>query len=241
MSRIAALPKPRPVDYHPILPSRRRISWEALEDIQVINSRLLILIVLLGTALVVESLVLLTIYKRPPDILSQNDGYVMWRTTETYRLRKDILRAYLEDVLGKLFTIHPGSYDLSRLTDWVEPKVLNAFNGNAQKGAQLRIRLDRRQIYSLYELKRYHDPRYPKLLTLLARGEQTTYEEQKDDTGNVRVIPNSEIVLHTVYLKQVRPTPNNPWGLVLAGIGNPGSQEASAVLWDKGTELPDHL
>lgn len=228
----------RPMDpFLPTVPPRRRLAWESLGDIRRINTWLLCICCLLAAAATIEAVILLVWASRPPHIITQDEGYLQWKTTDVFRLRPSMLRSYLESVLGKLLNVIPGDYDLRPLIDFdVAPEILAAFGGEAQAGETVRINRTMRQIYRLLDVRRITDERFPNYWAFMVRGEETVYAEQRNAEGLRVHLPQSQIVFHVAYLERHRPNPQNPWGLGLAGIRRLNA-EVGAHQWTKSTEL----
>ncbi|MDE1171783.1 MAG: hypothetical protein PW734_11345 [Verrucomicrobium sp.] len=195
-------------------PQHRRVVWEHGMDMSLAFKRLSWITALLAVAAIVESFVLVSIYNRPPVVLDQNDGYVMWRTTEAFKLRPEMIRSYLNSTLKYLYTVSPGNYDLASLRGLVDRRVLRAFANSTDK--DLIVTANQHRIYELREIRRYHDPKLPQYITLAVRGERVLYEYDPGAAQPFRM--DSPVVTQIVYLQQALPTPENPWGLRLVGL-----------------------
>jgi hypothetical protein len=211
-------PSPQPTDSHTRLPRSRRLLWEHAEDVRVANTWLTMIAVVLALANVIQTCVLLSIFKRPPAILQEDAGFVMWRTADVYRLRSDIIKTYIGTTLGALLEVHPGAYDLTKLDGLVDVSILKKYSDDAQSNGENRLEKSTRRLFAVYEMRRWVNPSYPQYIAIAVRGEKVIYEEFRDDLGNVRVTPKNTLTLYVVYLKQQTPTPRNPWGIMMVGI-----------------------
>jgi hypothetical protein len=230
--------KPQSTDPKFSLPAKRRVIFEYFEDVQIANTLLSILVGILGLALLMESVVLVVIFKRPPYILAEESGYVMWRTTDVFRLRPDMVKSFLETLGSKMLTIQPGAYNLSSLAHHVYPHVIQALQ---QKVGQNESRIQRkvRQLWTFLEARRYADPTpaYKPYLCFIVRAEKAFYEEQINDAGNPETRAASSIVHYLFYVEQIRPTPENPWGLKIWGFRELDSEPESQKIWEASTPL----
>jgi len=230
--------KPRTTDPSFSLPAKRRVIFEYFEDVQIANTLLSILVGLLGLALLMESVVLVVIFKRPPYILAEESGYVMWRTTEVFRLRPDMVKSFLETTGSKMLTIQPGAYNLNSLAHQVYPHVIQALQ---QKVGQNESRIQRkvRQIWTFLEAKEYADPTpaYQAYRCFIVRAEKAFYEEQMNDAGNPETRATSSIVHYLFYVEQIRPMPENPWGLKIWGFRELDSEQESKKIWEASTPI----
>jgi len=202
------------------LASSRRHVWEMYADVRAVNTWLLLYSIGATIVAVILSLVIWTIFTRPPYILSEDDGFVQWRNTEVFRLREDQVKSYLWTTFGRIYNVTPGSYDLTPLLPLVSSQLIDRFTGKiSSEQGDLRIETNQRQIYDLLEVRRTIDPRYPSFISILTRGVETKISETRDKAGNIVVTsPPPEVVFRIAYLQQKRPTPENPWGLYMVGI-----------------------
>ena len=211
--------KQEPVDPNSPLPTKRRVVWELFEDVRVANTWLFILMTAMVFTLCIFSLVLVTIYKRPPYILSEDEGFVMWRNTEAFKLRDDMLSMYASNLLSYLLNMSPGVYDLTPITSLVHPTIIKGYYSKASDTAEDRLSSNRRQIFKLNDARRtFYMRQFPQYIQIVTQGEKAVYSEERDNAGNVRVLPNAKIVYMILLLDQQRPTPQNPWGLYTVGI-----------------------
>lgn len=236
--------KPKVLDPDPKLPLNRRVVWEHFGDVRLINTWLLIISVLSLCLMLLLGANIFILVNRPPSVITvDQDGYVMWRSTDVFRLREDNIKMFLNLVLGKLFNSNPSYYDLSEITGLVHSSIIQKFANNVQGKSGERLRSDKRQVYTLYEVRRTIDPRYPKLMAFVTRGELTVYEEHRDASGNVRVYPQSDVVVWVAYLDPCRPTPADPWAFKLVGVEKRIGERAETT-WNQsvpiaGSSLPN--
>lgn len=225
-----------------LLPAKRRVLFEYFEDVQIANTFLSILVGILVLTLFVESIVLVLIFRRPPYILAEDSGYVMWRTTVVFRLRPEMVKSFLEMAGSKMLTIQPGAYNLDSLAHHVYPHVIQALQ---QKVGQNESRIQRkvRQIWTFLEAKRYLDPTpaYQNYRCFSIRAEKAFYEEQMNDSGNPETRATSSIVYYLFYLDQIRPTPENPWGLKIWGFREIDSELECKKIWESSIPLGEEL
>lgn len=224
------------------LPAKRRVVFEYFEDVQIANTLLSVLVGILALALLVESTVLALIFRRPPYILAEDSGYVMWRTTEVFRLRPDMVKSFLETMGSKMLTIQPGAYNLDSLVHHVYPHVIQALQ---QKVGENESRIQRkvRQLWTFLEARAYSDPTpaYHSYRCFIVRAEKSFYEEQLNDSGNPETRATSSIVYYLFYLEQCRPTPENPWGLKIWGFRELDSELESKKIWDGSAGLGEEF
>src|SRR5262245_26575130 len=87
--------------------SRRRYIWEFGADLERTNGLLFIACSLMLVAVICPAVTVTVIFTRPPYILTEDEGYVMYRSTQVYRLDETRIKTYLDVVMGKLLTINP--------------------------------------------------------------------------------------------------------------------------------------
>ena len=149
----------KPVDQLPIEPpSRRRLLWESFGDVQRANKWLFVIVSIQAIAITSLGFVVLSIYRRPPYIITTNRGYVQYESTEAFKLHPEMVISYLTDVMGRLFDVTPGSYDLTPIVNFVSPDIYKIFNGldHSKAAEATRVEKDIRRIFSLYEIGRAH-------------------------------------------------------------------------------------
>lgn len=229
--------KPESIDPNINFPSKRRVVWELFEDVRVANTWLFIYSSAITLVVCILSLVLVTIFRKPPYILTQDEGFVMWRTTEAFQLKDDMVRSFADQVLSKIQNMSPGAYDLAPISGMVNSKIIDFYMKKATEGAEDRNRTNKRQLYFLNEIKRTSAVKdFPNYLQFICKGEKTTYQEKVDAAGNVRVIPNAETVYYILITEQRNPKPANPWGLFVVGIKALNQTDGDPV-WEDATEL----
>ncbi len=224
------------------LPMKRRVLFEYFEDVQIANTILSILIGILALALLIESIVLILIFRRPPSILAEDSGYVMWRTTEVFRLKPDMIKSYLETIGAKMLTIQPGAYHLDSLVHHVYPHVIQVLQLKVGEN-ESRIQRKVRQLWTFLEAKRYQDPTpaYQPYRCFIVRAEKSFYEETINDSGNPETRATSSIVYYLFYLELLRPTPENPWGLKVWGFREIETELESKKIWESSSGLGEEL
>jgi len=227
-------PKPFALDPDFPLPKRRAAIFET--DQRGTNTVLVCALILVSFVALIAIIGWHGADTRPVAVIQEDAGFVMYRTTEAYRLRKDIVRTFLECTLQKLLTINPGYYDYASLRTLVGNAVLTKFSELAKQGGSERLRTNQRQTFTIFDCKRTMDPNYPDYIAVLVRGEFAITEEKTDSAGNTILVPKDEIRLYQCYLKQQRPSPENPFGLVLIGLGPKKTEEAEG-LWQRGVEF----
>lgn len=210
--------------------SGRRHVWEMYGDVRVLNKYLLLFAGTLSVSVIALAGVILSIYTRPPYILTQDEGYIMWRTTEVFKLRQEMVSTYLSFVLGKLLNVAPGAYDLSGITGLVEPSIINYFTGKVGSAgaANERLSKDKRQFFDILGIHRIPKSQYPKLYSYIVKGNKTTAQDVRDTQGNIVTQTTAETVYIMVWLDHRRPTPEDPWGLVVAGLQEKTAKEGEA-------------
>jgi hypothetical protein len=169
--------------------------------------------------------------------LQDEMGYVSYRTTEVYRLRKDIIKTFCRELLGTLLTVTPGRYDNSVLSNRVDPKVLQVFSQSAYEAGEQRLTANDRQHFILYDVRRFAQTEYPNLIAIACRGERQVYREQGDVSGKFATHLNTDLMALVLYLQQQTPTPENPWGLLVVGVKLPQYAKQSEAIWEQTTEL----
>jgi hypothetical protein len=239
------LTKGRPVE--PGEPaSKRRHVWEMYGDVRVVNKYLLFYGGFASVAMTMMALVIFAIYTRPPYILTQDQGFIMWRTTEVFKLKPDMVSSYIWLVISKLYNKVPGAYDLSSIMNMVAPNIIDTFTGKAGGGD--RLSKNERQYFDILEIKRIPESRFPKFISFIIKGNKSISREIRDAAGNVVTETTAETDYIIIWLDLQYPTPENPWGLSLVGLeylkGREGEAEwktAVALNDDKGTKLPDEM
>jgi hypothetical protein len=193
--------------------------------------------VIFALAIAVLGLVLFFIVKKPPYILAEDKGYIQWNTTEIYKLRTDLIHTYLRTTMGTLLTSQSGNYDLTGIGFLVKPLIVDKYSQMAKETADVRLRTGQRQLFSILDVRRYYDPQLPQYLVIAVRGEKATYGgDEKDTTMGVAKVQSNNI-LYMVYLEQVLPTPDNPWGLYMVGIKEVDNPKQAADLWQQCVDL----
>jgi len=214
----------------------RRHIWEMYGDVRAVNTFLLAFSSFCAIAVIVLSLVLLSIYRRPPYILTQDEGMVMWRTTEVFKLRADMIGQFLRTTLGVIYTSSPSDYDLSTIAAYLDPNLLNKLTGKQGETAELRLRADQRQFFNMLGFRRVVESKYPQFIAIVVRADQTIMNESRDANGNLITSSKSDIVFVVAYLAQRNPTPSNPWGLYLVGIEKGTSAQLQNV-WEAAVPI----
>lgn len=213
-----------------------RFFWEANEDVVWVSRASLLLNVVLSIAVVVLAFVIFQIFHRPMPVLSDDLGFVRYHTTEVYRLKPERVKAFMDLTLAKMLTVFPSYYDLTSVEPYLSQKVLANFTGANNADMNLRQQTERRQLFNIYEIRRYHNPAFPQYRNFIVRGELTTYERKEDRSHNVTVLPQSNIVHWSVYLQQVTPTPDNPYGLIMVGA-SPLTEDEAHKFWPSSTPV----
>jgi len=217
--------------------SKRRHVWEMFADVRVMNNYLLVFSGLSSVAAALMAIVVFTVYTRPPYILTEDEGYVMWRTTETFQVRPDMVSSYLWLVMGKIFNVSPGAYDLTSISKMVAPLILDTYSGKVGQEAGERINRDRRQFFDILEIRKVPKSEYPDYLSYIIKANVSNMTETRDQAGNVVTTTAADTFYYTVWLDQVRPTPENPWGLVLVGVGAVLKGKEGEVAWAQGVPM----
>jgi hypothetical protein len=232
---------PEPIDDTLRLPTRRPIIWEQAADLQKVLTLFLAIIIVLTICCMFLVHCVVKLSEREPAVLQEDLGYVSYRTTEVYRLRKDIIMTFSRELLDTLLTVSPGHYNNLGLRNRVDLKVLEVFSKAAYEAGEQRLTANDRQNYELYDVKRYVDNEYPDLIAIACRGEKQVYREQTDPAGSTRPHLNTELMALVLYLQQRVPTPENPWGLFVVGVKLPDYQKQSEAIWQQTTELETTL
>jgi hypothetical protein len=232
---------PEPIDDTLRLPTRRPIIWEQAADLQKVMTLFLAIIIVLTIFCMFLVHCVVKLSEREPAVLQEDLGYVSYRTTEVYRLRKDIIMTFSRELLDTLLTVTPGHYNNLGLKNRVDLKVLDVFSKAAYEAGVQRLTANDRQNYELYDVKRYVDNEYPDLIAIACRGEKQVYREQTDPAGSTRPHLNTELMALVLYLQQRVPTPENPWGLFVVGVKLPDYQKESEAIWQQTTELETTL
>lgn len=217
--------------------SKRRHVWEMFGDVRVMNNYLLVYSGLSSVAAALMSIVVFSIYTRPPYILTDDEGYVMWRTTEVFQTRPDMVSTYLGMVMGKIFNIAPGAYDLTSISKMVAPVIMDAYSGKVGQVVSDRMSKDRRQFFDILEIRRVPNSEYPEFLSFMVKANVANMAETRDQAGNVITTTSADTFYYTVWIDQVRPTPDNPWGLVLVGVGKVLKGKEGETSWNEAVPL----
>lgn len=231
------LKRGRGVDPQVEAASKRRHVWEMFGDVRVMNNYLLIYSGLSSVAAALMSVVVFSIYTRPPYILTEDEGYVMWRTTEVFQTRPDMVSTYLGMVMGKIFNIAPGAYDLTSISKMVAPVIMDAYSGKVGQVVSDRMSKDRRQFFDILEIRRVIKSEYPEFLSYMVKANLANMTEGRDQAGNVITTTSAETFYYTVWLDPSRPTPDNPWGLVLVGVGKVLKGKEGEGPWNEAVPL----
>lgn len=184
-------------------------------------------VVILALGLAVSNLAL-----RPPVVLDQNDGYVMWRTTEFFKLRPDNIRSFCRIYLGTLFTVSPGSYDIAPALPLMTTKLAKLYR--EQRPDDAIVNSNQRRIFILSDARRWSDPEFPSIVCIAARGERALYEVTPNAQQSFKI--ESSYVVYLLYVKNIPPTPENPWGLLVHGFKTLEGQDADRV-WNEAIPL----
>jgi hypothetical protein len=227
----------QPADPSYNMPANRRVIWEHGQDMAVFLSTSVLLNIVFGLAVIIMAGVLVAIYSRPPYILTQDQGYVYYRSTEAFKMRSDMIRTFLDVVTTRLLDVNPGGYDISGIEHLVHPRVIEAFEKSEKEQADERIKLNKRQLWTIREMRRYYDPKRPQYLAIAVKGDKTTYEDIVTATGQRDVKTASATTFLMAYLDQVRPSSENPWGLVLIGFYEESDPTKIDNIWNSCVEL----
>jgi hypothetical protein len=209
---------------------RQRFLWEAHEDSLRVSKWLLFILTISIGGNVVLGFALFQVFHRPMPVLSDDRGYVQYHTTEVYRLTDRRVKAFLDTTLVRMLTVFPSYYDLTSIEPMLSQEVLANFTGATNAQVDLRQKTDRRQMFNIYQIARFHNTQYPQFLNFLVRGEKTVYQRKTDRNGNTTTVPESQIVHWSVYLQEVTPTPENPFGLKIVGA-SPLSEAEASKFW----------
>lgn len=231
MTGLPPLPQSTQDDAMP-RPAARRVIWQHGMDLSLTLRACLFAIALESVAILVMGAVLFAVFSRPPVVLDQNDGYLMWRTTEAFRLSPDMLGSYCRMVLRTLYTVTPGHYDLAELTGKVDGRVLEEFS--KRTSGDIVVAANQRRVYDLLEVRRYADPNFPQYVTVAVRGERALYEYNPAAAQPFKMQSGNQV--NVLYLSRRPPTPDNPWGLVVVGLVSVDPAEADA-LWARAAPL----
>lgn len=229
-------PFPVPPQDDPFAAKKRRHVWEMYADVRAVNTFLLIFSLACALAVVCVACVLLAIFTRPPYILSEDEGMVMWRTTEAFKLREDMVSQFLRVTLDGIFTQSPSDYDITPIAHYLDPKLFDQLTGKAGETSALRLRTEQRRFFSILGFRRVVESKFPQFITVIVRADETIMNESKDQAGNVITSSSSNIVFVIVFLDQRVPTPANPWGLVIVGIDK-GPSEKKQSTWEAALPL----
>ncbi|MFH1066317.1 MAG: hypothetical protein V1746_00195 [bacterium] len=213
------------------LPARRRVIWEHAQDLLIFLYTSVIFNVLFFVATFIMAVIIYVIFTRPPFMVKEDQGYVYYRDREAYKLRTDMIRSFLQVTTGGLLTFNPGGYDISGLEYTVGPRVLDAFGKAAREQAKTRTEANRRQLWTIREIRRYDDPRLTNYLGVAIKGEKTQYEEVVDENGLRIPKASSGTLVGIAYLEQVLPSPENPWGLRLIGYTEVTNTSQASLIW----------
>ncbi len=245
----AKLPDP---EFAAIPAPRRRYLWELGADLERTNWWLFVTCsLLLGCTLLLAAVVAI-IFSRPPLVLTDDQGYVSYRSTEVFRLDELRIKTYVELIMTRLLNMNPGVYDLGPIALLASPKVVQTYTDHAYSTAQDRVRVNERRYFSFTDVKRFIDNKFPDLIVLAVRGEMAYFREGENEpapgapsnlTSLASIRAQSQTVTYLMYLEQRRPTPPNPWGLMTVGLAQQQGDEAKAI-WDAAiplysTVLPD--
>jgi hypothetical protein len=232
---------PEKIDDTLRLPTRRPIIWEQAADLQKVLTLFVVLIFALTLCCMFLVHTVIKLSMREPAVLQDDLGYVSYRTTEVYKLRKDIIMSFSRELLDTLLTVTPGRYNNLVLRNRVDLKVLDVFSKSAYEAGEQRLTANDRQNFELYDVKRYVDNEYPDLIAIACRGEKQVYREQSDAAGNVRPHFETDLMALVLYLQQRVPTPENPWGLFVVGVKLPEFPKQSEAIWQQTADLETTL
>lgn len=219
------------------IPARRPLLWESAADLRRVSLLFAAIIIVQVVALMALVGSVMRLSERQPAVLQEDAGYVMYRTTEVYRLRKDIILTYVRSVLTSLLEVSPGHYNNLNLKDFVASDLLEKVADKAITQGGRRLEANDRQMWDLYDVRRYLDQDYPNLIPIAARGERTVYYEETDAGGSVLPRLRTELMAIVLYLRQQPPTPENPYGLFVVAMKFPDNQIQSDNVWKTTVEL----
>src|SRR5262249_2689317 len=133
------------------LPKHRRNIFEHGEDVTRMNWYLLL--VSLASLILATCLggILLSIYFRPPYILSEDDGYVQYRSAVVFTLDESRVKTYLNMVLSKLFNSNPGVYDLTEMIPFVDQKIIKGYTKYFADNSAQRAQENERRLFQMYD------------------------------------------------------------------------------------------
>lgn len=229
----------QPADPSFNLPARRRVIWEHAQDLAVFLRVNVIFNILFIISVVLVGVVVLVIVNRPPFVVNQDQGYVYYRNTEVYKLRTALIHSFVHATVAKLYTFSPGGYEIWGLESLISPQILEAFMKAARDEAEKRAEQKRRQFLSVREIRRYYDPKFDEFISIAVHGEKARFEEVITAEGTRELKADSGSFLIMTYLKEVVPSPENPWGLLLTGIFQVGEMSTgkAKLLWEASVPL----
>lgn len=214
--------------------SDRRVVWHFGQFLGLFFKISLGINVILGIAVMVLAAGLVAFALRPPIVLDQNSGYLMWRTTSKFVQSPDNVRAFFSETLGAILTVIPGDYRLARISDRVSKNVYELFRKDETFFTEQAI-VGRRRVYRLNDARRFDDPKFPQFLVFAVKGEVAAFEMSSSFAAPGFTYDAKEYV-HVVYCSLRMPQPNNPYGLFVEGISTKVGAEAQGV-WERAFPL----
>jgi len=219
-------------------PASRPLPWERYGDLRSMNTKLVIVALFSNITSIILGVMLITIYLRPPAILSETDGVVTWRSTEAFRLRSDMVKQFLSMTLGQIYNLTPSDYDITPAREFLVPSIADRLSMDMDKEVRDSLGVNRRKMFEVVGTKRVIDSDYPQYTELISKCEETTVEDSKDISGNVVTQSKTEVVFVLTYLTQKVPTPANPWGLYVVGLSK-GDSDKMVHTWDSAVPLTE--
>lgn len=225
---------PQPANGEYRLPTRRRVFWEYGHDMVTFLIANLICNVLLYTVLGLLAIAVLDVLTRPAFLISRDQGYVFFdQEIVVNKLRADMLRSFINTTTERLYTVNPGSYDISDIEHFVSPRLYNAFIARGKQEAKRHASGNWRQLWTVLEIRGYNEPnpKLQKFVTLAIKGHMIEYNDRFSGTLSNKDPYVKRTTLMLAYLDREIPSPKNPWGLRLVGIAEVKDPKEAAKVW----------
>lgn len=162
----------------------------------------------------------------------------IWPSKNVNFSHPELLRSFLKVTTEDLLNYNSGDYDISHIKYLVSPKIIEIFTNVSKEQSSSRIKFNRRQIWTIHEMRLYYDPKFPQYIAVPLRGEKLTCEDIPSGNGFITKT-SSEPTLMITYLQQKVPSPENPWGLFLVGICEVLEKDQAKSLWNMSVPISD--
>jgi hypothetical protein len=167
--------------------------------------------------------------KEPPRVAVRFGNYIAWPEIEVMRLGEELVGQFLREAATPVFTITPGAADISRVAEFYDGKIFAALQKDrVQKASKQSFGASYRETWTLENIRRYNDPKFPSYLTVVGQATNTVISSE----NGVGKVDNYDL-LCMWYIQRTANTPQNPLGLIIKGLRQVTDPQERDDIWNK--------